>query len=114
GALDPDMPILGAWDKIDGSLGIQYRLPDGRQAIATRGSFTSDQALHATKRLREAGWDIMPHDFAFTWLWEIVYPGNRVVVDYGDRDELVYLGAVGIEHGEFLPPVTPSLDGFSV
>jgi len=35
-------------DKMDGSLGILYDGPDG-PAIATRGSFSSDQALHATK-----------------------------------------------------------------
>jgi RNA ligase len=40
-------------DKFDGSLGIAYRQPDGLWAIATRGSFESEQAKHATELVRE-------------------------------------------------------------
>jgi hypothetical protein len=44
-------------DKLDGSLGILYPTPDGH-AIATRGAFVSEQALHATELWldRYAGW----------------------------------------------------------
>lgn len=105
--LDPDAPIVGAYDKVDGSLGIQYRLPDGRQAIATRGSFVSEQAIHATEWLRANGWDVAGP--LYTWLWEIVYPENRIVLDYGDRDELVHLGAVNVERGAFHPATPPGL-----
>ena len=80
-------------DKMDGSLGIvfEYR---GRWHIATRGSFTSDQAIWAT-------WFIsLPHKFYCsylkpeeTYLVEIIYPGNRIVLDYGDREDLVLLAA---------------------
>lgn len=45
---DLDAPIVGAFDKLDGSLGILYLNPDGNIEVATRGSFVSDQALHAT------------------------------------------------------------------
>src|SRR5438105_3439699 len=38
-------------DKADGSLGIIFADGDG-YAVATRGSFASDQALHATELLR--------------------------------------------------------------
>lgn len=101
GDLDLDAPILGAFDKADGSLGIQYRTPDGQQAIATRGSFESEQAIHATKWLRDSGYEVMPQNH--TWLWEIVYPENRIVLDYGDRDELIYIGSTLITTGEFFP-----------
>src|SRR4051812_9325678 len=47
GPLDLDASII-AVDKLDGSLGILYPTPDG-PAVATRGSFTSDQAVHATE-----------------------------------------------------------------
>lgn len=100
GALSPDMPVMGVFDKIDGSLGIQYETPDGRQAIATRGSFASEQAIHATEWLRRAGLDVMPTGIT-SWLWEIVYPGNRIVIDYGGRDELVHLGSVRLDDGAF-------------
>lgn len=101
GALDMGA-LVEVTDKIDGSLGILYPVPFG-YAVATRGSFISEQAKIATAlwRMRysnlgpEAGW---------TPLFEIVYPGNRVVVDYEDVNDLVYLGAVSIETGEVRGP----------
>ena len=46
--IESDAPVE-VTDKMDGSLGILYRRPDGVCAIATRGSFASDQALEANK-----------------------------------------------------------------
>lgn len=89
-------------DKLDGSLGIIHAAPDGRLRVATRGSFTSDQATHATEWLREN-----VHGIARTGLTplvEIIYPENRIVCDYGDTDELRLLGAVDIETGRYLGP----------
>lgn len=88
-------------DKLDGSLGILYPTPEG-WAVATRGAFTSDQALHATALYREryAGF-VVPE--GVTLLFEIVYPANRIVVDYGDRDDLILLGAVKIATGQTFP-----------
>lgn len=41
-------------EKIDGALGILYRDPaDGEQKIATRGSFTSEEAVWATESFRK-------------------------------------------------------------
>jgi RNA ligase len=81
-------------DKVDGSLGILYRRPsDGFLAIATRGSFTSEQALHATQVFRER-YDSFTPDPEYTLLFEIVYPENRIVLDYGDQDDLILLGSV--------------------
>ncbi|WP_295102985.1 hypothetical protein [uncultured Microbacterium sp.] len=109
---DLDAPIVGAFDKLDGSLGITYMRPDGLPAIATRGSFESVQALHATRWLRTSPWgDYVRYGHGeYTWLWEIIFPENRIVLDYGDRDELVYLGAMHIESGSFVPPSTDAVD----
>lgn len=87
-------------DKMDGSLGIVYPTPNG-PAVATRGSFTSEQAVHATKLLhsRYAGW--APPN-GFTVMFEIIYPSNRIVVDYGGWDDLVLIGARGISTGTSL------------
>lgn len=92
-------------DKADGSLGILYAGPDG-WAIATRGSFESEQAIRATAWMRDfmAKHDWMPRG-GFTYLFEIVYPGNRIVLDYGDRDELILLGAVEKSTGRTLGPI---------
>jgi len=77
-------------EKIDGSLGILYYL-DGEARIATRGSFTSEQAIEGTRMLAEHDFEHTPGQ---TPLFEIVYPANRIVVDYGDRRELVLLAVL--------------------
>lgn len=82
-------------EKLDGSLGILYFL-DGLPYIATRGSFTSDQAIEGTKMVREVG---IQHDQSKTYLFEIIYPENRVVVDYGDDRKLVLIAVVDNETG---------------
>ncbi|AGL20591.1 RNA ligase [Actinoplanes sp. N902-109] len=97
-------------DKADGSLGIIY--PDGdRWAVATRGSFASEQALHATEILqtRYAGFAPPP---GLTVLVEIIYPGNRIVVDYAGMDDLVLLAAVDIATGRtYGPDAVPEWPG---
>lgn len=87
-------------DKLDGSLGILYGYGyDWR--IATRGSFTSDQALHATEVFKERyrNWEMNRY---MTFLFEIIYPENRIVCDYGKTDDLVMLGAVDNATGRWL------------
>ena len=89
-------------DKADGSLAISYPTLDGF-AIATRGSFLSEQATHATALLRDRYADFTPPD-GMTMLWEIVYPANRIVVDYRGLDDLILLGAVDIATGRTVGP----------
>ena len=76
-------------DKVDGSLAVLFPTPDG-PAIATRGSFESDQAKWATNWLRENFPDWKP-DPRTTYLLEIVYDANRIVLKY-DFEGLVLLG----------------------
>jgi RNA ligase len=89
------------YDKMDGSLGIRYIRPDGRSAIATKGSFHSEQADWATRELHKYMSTHLDDDL--TWLFEIIYPENRIVVEY-DFSGLVLLGARNIEDGdEYFP-----------
>lgn len=95
-------------EKVDGSLGILYH--DGlRWAVATRGSFVSEQAQEATRILYEkyTAWlsDRSPAA-GYTVLFEIVYPENRIVVDYGERRDLVLLGAINNETCVDAPSLT--------
>lgn len=108
-AFDLDEPAV-VFDKADGSLAIIHAVPDG-YAVATRGSFTSDQAIHATDVLRSRYGHWSPPD-GTTVLAEIVFPSNRIVVDYGDLDDLVLLGAVDIKTGRtFGPDTVPDWPG---
>jgi RNA ligase len=99
GSLDYEAPVE-VTDKMDGSLGILYPTADG-WAIATRGSFTSDQALRATKILQERYPDFTPSP-EYTYLFEILLPENRVVIDYGEWEDLVQLGVIHTHSGEQL------------
>jgi len=112
----PDEPFE-VYEKIDGSLGILYWLND-KPYIATRGSFISDQAVHATRILNER----YAHTFDklnrnATYLFEIIYPENRIVVDYGDKDDLVLLAVIDNGTGLDLPvpdigfPIVKKYDG---
>lgn len=92
-------------DKKDGSLGILYRNPiTGDYAIATRGSFASNQAIHATDVWNNRYSHIVQPLDGYTFLFEIVYPENRIVLDYGELDDLILLGAVQIERGFYYGP----------
>lgn len=77
-------------EKMDGSLGILYR-ESSKFRIATRGSFESDQAIWATEFL-QGNFDLAGLPVEMTLLFEIIYPGNRIVVDYQGREDLVLLG----------------------
>jgi RNA ligase len=78
------------YEKMDGSLGIVFWY-DGQWVVATRGSFTSDQAIKATEILKKYNKDIMFRHLTFCF--EIIYPENRIVLDYGDDEKLVLLGS---------------------
>jgi RNA ligase len=127
GEHDPaELPLnepFHVYDKLDGSLGILYAHPStGDPAIATRGSFMSEQALHATEvfrsRYARAVWPVAAGE---TWLFEIIYPSNRIVVDYRAMDDLVLLARIDMASGADLPideggwpgPVVVRHDGFA-
>lgn len=103
--IDSDAPVE-VTDKMDGSLGILYRRPDGQHAIATRGSFASEQAAHGTEVLEEEYlvWINQNAVDEYTFLFEIIYPDNRIVCDYDGMDDLVLLGAVHNEQGYYVGP----------
>jgi RNA ligase len=96
-----DAPVKTITEKMDGSLGILYR--NGSYKIATRGSFESDQALWATDFLYKRYGDTLAHiPCSWTPLFEIIYPDNRIVIDYGNRHELVLLAIRNRHTGEYL------------
>jgi RNA ligase len=76
---------------MDGSFGILFWY-ESEWVMATRGSFTSDQAIKgleiANRLFNLAAWDP-----SIAYACEIIYPENRIVVDYGTEEKLVFLGA---------------------
>lgn len=100
----PDID-LESWVRVsrkeDGSLGIGWAYR-GHYGVATRGSFASEQSVYATEKLftndDKANID-WAGDRGLTRIWEIVYPDNRIVLDYKGREELIPLGTVSLESG---------------
>ena len=87
-------------EKMDGSLGILYNY-NGEWGIATRGSFTSEQAKWATnwyKNQIEAGKVTLCTAKDATSLFEIIYDENRIVCKY-PFEGLVLLSIVDNETG---------------
>lgn len=89
------------YEKLDGSLGILYFYKD-KTYIATRGSFDSDQAKEANKILQDyiISGDIKFLNRDYTYLFEIIYPQNRIVVDYGNKRCLTFITAINTKNGE--------------
>ncbi|MFI5617121.1 RNA ligase [Streptomyces sp. NPDC051567] len=87
----PDEPFE-VYDKVDGSLAVVFHYA-GHWRAASKASFTSTQATWAQRRL-DTG-DTTALRPGVTYLAEILYPQNRIVVNYGDRRDLVLLAAFG-------------------
>jgi RNA ligase len=95
-----DARLLEVTEKLDESMGIGY-FHNGIWKVATRGSFVSEQALWATQYLN-ANYDMSGFSQDCTPLFEIIYPDNRIVVDYDNREDLVLLAIRHLE-GDYFP-----------
>lgn len=89
--IDVDLDEPGViMDKLDGSLGLVYR-HNGKWKVSTAGGLSSEQAIHATNVMNERYSDT-EHVDGKTMLVEIIYPENKIVTNYGDKDDLFLLG----------------------
>jgi RNA ligase len=72
----------------------------GEWHMATRGSFQSEQAIKGMEIANKYNYDkiCVP---GYTYLFEIIYPENRIVVDYGKEERLVLLGVMNRRGEEF-------------
>ena len=101
------------YEKLDGSLGILYWVGNVPY-IATKGSFTSPQALHATYLLHtkyQHTWNNILRNK--TYLFEIIYPDDLHVVTYSGVDDIFLLAIISTENS-FEYPVEIAKDYFPV
>lgn len=106
----PDEPFE-AHEKLDGSLGIVFFDDDaaggaGRWRCATKGSFTAEQASWCEAWLERRDLSVLQK--GATYLFEIIYRENRVVVGY-DFEGCVLLGGYDEAGHEFLRPQIEAL-----
>lgn len=107
-------------DKLDGALGIGYPYA-GEFHIATKGSFSSHEAEIANKIMEQKSpgshftkgetlftvFDREDILYEYTPLFEIITPDllpcERHVIDYGDTENLFFLGVVSNSDGQYHP-----------
>jgi len=83
------------FEKMDGSLGILFNY-NNEWILATKGSFTSDQAIRGMEILKKYRYEKLIK--GFTYLFEIIYPENRIVCEY-DFEDLILLAVVDNKDG---------------
>lgn len=88
------------FEKMDGSLGIIYYY-NNKWNVATRGSFDSEQAVKGLELLKK--YDLEWFDPGCTYLVEIIYPDNKIVVNYGKDEKLVLLAIINKYDGHEFP-----------
>ncbi len=97
-------------EKMDGCLAILYKM-DGVPYIASRGSFDSEFAIEATSILRNKYMNFHYED-GCTYLFELISPISRIVLDYKGKRDLVLLDIIDNESGKSI--VLPSHPPFPV
>lgn len=97
------------YDKLDGSLLIVVDDPEYGRIVSSRGSFTSEQAVKGREILDEryGNWKPIP---GFTYLGEIIYPENKIVVDYGSTADVFLVGLIHNESAQDMHLDTPLAD----
>ena len=96
------------WEKMDGFMVTAFKY-EGVWHAASKSSFHSIHAKWATAELRKHA-----NDFPEGWtpVFEGLHPDLRIVVNYGDRKELVLLTLINNETGEeMMPAKLRSLSG---
>ena len=90
--------VPNIYEKLDGSLIILFDY-QGQWEVASRGSFASEQANKARALFADRQSELAQLDREYTYLFEIIYPTNRIVVDYGAVERLVLLAVVHTQTG---------------
>lgn len=87
------------YEKMDGSLILLVKYKDDL-IFASRGSFTSDQAIMA-KEIWNEKYSYLSHlvGWRITCLFELIHPNNQIVVNYGNKKDLVFLCAINNDTG---------------
>ena len=99
------------WEKLDGFMCTLYEW-EGVNYVASKGSFHSTHAKWATAELRKKWAATMPFlPKGYTAVFEGLCPSLRIVVNYGETNELRLLAVINNETGEeYLPQ---QLKGFA-
>ena len=84
-------------EKLDGSC-IIMGFYQGKPFFCTRGSFTSEQIIKAEEIYYKKYRDLKLEQ-EYTYCFEIIYPINKIVVDYGEVTDLFLLAKIHTASG---------------
>lgn len=87
-------------EKMDGSLGILFNY-QGEWIMSTRGSFTSEQSKKGLEIIKNK-YELSSFEPSIAYLVEIIYPENKIVVDYGE-EKITFLSAILNRHFKWEP-----------
>lgn len=85
----PNQGYVNIQTKEDGSLGILFNYK-GEWIMATTGSFNSPQGIKGLEMVKSK-YNLDSFDKKIVYFCEIIYPENRIVVDYGDIQKVVFI-----------------------
>lgn len=85
------------FEKLDGSM-IQVFNYNGNWVISSKGSFESPHAVKASQILSKIG-HINELDPDYNYVFELITPEHRIVVDYGNKEDLVLLAIINNKTG---------------
>lgn len=78
------------FNKADGSLGILFNYKN-EWIFSSRGSFESPQAIKGRSMIPDDLLKVL--DPSISYIFEIIFPENRIVVNYGNKESLIFLAA---------------------
>ncbi len=78
-------------EKVDGSLGTLFYY-NNEWHLATKGSFISEQAIKGMEIIKSK-YNLRAFETNTAYICEIIYPENRIVVDYSGEEKVVFLSA---------------------
>lgn len=91
-----------ATDKKDGST-ISVSLYKGKPLITTNGSFENDQTKWALEMFNKQYSSFLPNiKEGYTYIFELIHPENKIVVDYGDEKSLYLLSIRDLKSKQLL------------
>jgi hypothetical protein len=89
------------YEKLDGSMVIMS-FHNKKPFFCTRGSFTSEQCVKA-ETIFHKKYNKQHVDERYTYCFEVIYPKNKIVVDYGDEEDLFLLAKIHTATGKEAP-----------
>lgn len=107
----PDLQDARIMEKIDGSCAVSY-IHKGIPRISTLGSFSSEQSAKALEILYSkypSAINLIKQSPNMTFIFEVIYPENRIVVDYGEEECLYLLGARYLSGEELHPDIVEEI-----